>query len=524
MRQEKKANPNPMYSSSQNNKRIAKNTLMLYIRMFLVMAVTLYTSRVVLERLGVEDFGIYNVVGGVVALLGFISSSMAISVQRFLTYEIGKQDYLQVSCIFSMAFQIHAIIALVVLFLLFSLGSYILQYKLVIPPDRLDAALVVFRFSTLSCGISILQVPFTALLIAYERMELYAYVSLVEVALKLLVAFLLGWIAYDSLSLYGALLFLSSAIIFLVYVLIFCSRFKGVHYKCFWDRRMFKSLLRFASWSALGEMAWGFTLQGVNVVLNLFFGTLVNAAYGISSQVSAAVYRFIGSFQTAVNPQLIKNYAQGNVPGMMSLAYKGIKFSFFLVLFIAYPLLMEMDTVLGIWLHSVPAHASLFCRLVVINALLDTLSALFATLAKAYGDIRNYQLVVSLALFLNFPFSYLVLKAGAPPFMVFVVYSLVSILLILIRCWLISNMFRVRVFPDYLRKVFSPAILVAFASALPLCFVGIFMETGIVRFLVLVVVSILSISSAVYGFGLSGQERMFINKQVIKAKARIWHG
>lgn len=511
-------------SYSQNNKRIAKNTLMLYMRMFLVMAVTLYTSRVVLEQLGVENFGIYNVVGGVVALLGFISSSMAVSVQRFLSYEIGKRDYLQVSRIFSIAFQIHVIIALFVLALLLVLGTYFLQYKLVIPPARMDAALTVFYFSVLSCGISILQVPFTALLIAYERMELYAYISLVEVALKLLVAFLLGWIAYDSLVLYGELLFVSAVIIFLVYISIFRFGFKDVHYKYFWDASMFKSLLRFASWSALGEMAWGFTLQGVNIVLNLFFGTLVNAAYGISSQVSSAVYRFIGSFQTAVNPQLIKIYAQGDVSGMMSLAYRSIKFSFFLMLFIAFPLLIEMDTILSIWLNTVPEYASVFCRLVVINALLDTLSSLFATLAKAYGDIRNYQLLVSLTLFLNFPLSYLALKIGAMPFVVFVVYSLISILLILLRCSLISKMFHVEVFSDFFRKVFSPAIRVALIAALLPCLVSLTMESGIFRLIILTLTSFLVIPLVAYRLGLTTQERVFVKGQIEKIKLKVKHG
>lgn len=492
--------------------------------MLLVMAVTLYTSRIVLARLGVEDFGIYNVVGGVVALLGFVSSSMSISVQRFMSYMMGKKDYSQVSHIFSMALQIHILIAVVLMILLEVFGLYLLEQKLVIPFERMDAALTVFHFSVLSCGISVIQVPFTALTIACERMGLYAYISIVEVVLKLLVAFLLGWSAYDSLSLYGGLMFVSSLIVLLAYMALSRFSFREVVYRRIWDFPMFKSLVGFASWTALGEMAWGFTLQGVNIVLNLFFGTLVNAAYGISSQVSSAVYRFIGSFQTALNPQLIKIYAQGDITAMLTLAYGGMKYSFFLLLLIAFPLLAEMDFVLSKWLGIVPSYAPIFCRLVVLNALLDTLSMLFATLAKAYGNIRNYQVLVSLTLFLNFPLSYLVLKAGAESYFVFVVYSSVSVSLILLRCRLIAKMFQVSVFFNYLKEVLVPVLKVFVISALPVCWVRLSMEVGWLRMWAVIISSFLSVLLVVYSIGLTSKERGIVNKKVSTILIRIFHG
>lgn len=497
---------------------------MLYCRMFLVMAATLYTSRIVLARLGVEDFGIYNVVGGVVALLGFVSSSMSISVQRFMSYVMGKKDYSQVSRIFSMSLQIHVLIAIVLMILLEVFGIYLLEQKLVIPPERMDAALIVFHFSVLSCAISVVQVPFTALTIAYERMELYAYISIVEVILKLLVAFLLGWSTYDSLSLYGGLMFISTVFILLAYLVIFRYLFRAVVYRWIWDVAMFKSLVGFASWTALGEMAWGFTMQGVNIVLNLFFGTRVNAAYGISSQISSAVYRFIGSFQTAVNPQLIKIYAQGDISSMLALAYGGMKYSFFLLLLIAFPLLAEMDFILDKWLGIVPAYAPIFCRMVVLNALLDTLSTLFATLAKAYGNIRNYQVLVSLTLFLNFPLSYWVLRVGAEPYFVFVVYSLISILLILLRCRLISKMLQVSVFLNYLEGVLVPVIKVLIISALPVCWVRLNMEVGWLRMWAVIVSSSISVLLVVYLIGLTSKDRKIVNKKLSTVLSRIIHG
>lgn len=512
-----------MSTATENNKRIAKNTLFLYARMLLIMAVTLYTSRVVLRVLGVEDFGIYNVVGGVVALLGFINSSMSISIQRFLSFEMGRKDYSQVTRIFSMAIQIHILIALVVIALLETFGLYFLRQEVVIPEGRMDAALVVFHFSVFACGFSILRVPFIALMIAYERMGIYAYVSVFEAFLKLLVAFLLGYFSYDSLSLYGELIFFSTLIVTGIYAIVSYFSFREIRYRKVSDIGLFKSLTQFASWSALGEMAWGFTLQGVNIVLNLFFGTIVNAAYAISSQVSSAVHQFVWSFQTAFNPQLIKTYAGGDTRGMMTLAYRGTKLSFYLLLFIALPLIVEMDFILRIWLGIVPEYASIFSRMVIINTLLDILSNLFATLAKAYGKIRNYQLTVSMVLFLNFPLSYIALKCGYAPSSVFVVYAIVSIILLILRCYLISEMFHVQVFLDYFRRVLVPISKVLVVSSFVPLWIGYSMEEGWFRLFLSFSVSFILISITVYIFGLESHERTLVKEQILRIRTHFFY-
>ena len=489
--------------ASENNKRIAKNTMFLYVRMLLIMGVTLYTSR------------------GMVALLGFISSSMSISIQRFLSYEIGRQNYPEVSRIFSMALQIHVLIAIFMILFWETVGGYFLQHKMVIPIDRMDAAITVFHFSVISCGFSVIQVPFIALIIAYERMNLYAYISVVEAILRLGTALILNEINFDSLQLYGGLMLASTASIMLTYVFITFFRFKEIRYTCIWDKDLFQSLTQFASWSAFGEMAWGFTLQGVNIVLNLFFGTIVNAAYGISSQVSSAVYRFISSFQTAVNPQLIKTYAQGNITDMLNLAFRGIKFSFFLLMFISIPLVTEMDFILSIWLGEVPDHASTFCRMVVVNALLDVLSSLFATLAKAYGKIRNYQLLVSAILFLNFPLSYIALWMGYTPSVVFIVYSLVSISLIPIRCFLISRMFQTSIFPEYFNRVIIPIFKVVLAILLVPLLLRLNMETSWLRLWVISLSSSAALFLIIYSLGLTYKERTFVDEKVINLTNRL---
>lgn len=510
-----------MSSTSENNKRIAKNTAMLYFRMFIVMGITLYTSRVVLNILGVEDFGIYNIVGGVIALLGFISSSMSISVQRFLSYEMGKGNLSGLSRIFSMSVNIHLLIAIVVGLALETVGCWFLINKLNIASDRLDAALVVFHLSTITCCFHILQVPFMALMIAYERMNLYAYISIVEVFLKLLVAILLSFISYDALIVYGWLLLFVTIIVTSIYIVSCKSSFTEIRYQKIWDAKLFSSLSKFASWSALGEMAWGFTLQGVNIILNLFFGTVANAAYGISSQVSGAVYRFVGSFQTALNPQLIKIYAQGDVFGMMSLAYRGLRFSFFLLLLVVIPLVAEMHFILKLWLGIVPDYALVFCQLVVINALLDILSNLFATLAKAYGKIRNYQLLVSLFLFLNFPLSYLVLKMGGPSYTVFIVYSVISVLLIVLRIYLISKMFHINVWKDYIKQVIYPVSKVGILSLVIPLLVWLSMDDGLSRFFLLSILSTVSVFVSIYTVGLNSTERVLVKSKINSFKSRI---
>lgn len=485
------------------------------------MGVTLYTSRVVLEALGIEDFGIYNVVGGVVALLGFINSSMSISVQRYLSYEIGKGNKRGVSRIISMSINIHFFVAIVVLILLEIFGLWFLENKINIPEERMEAALAVFHLSALTCCFSILQVPYMALMVTYERMNLYAYISIVEVGLKLAVAIMLIYFTSDSLVLYGFLQLLTSLIILLTY---YCScriAFKDIHYLRFWDNQLFSSLIRFASWSALGEMAWGFTLQGVNIILNLFFGTMANAAYGISTQVSAAVYRFVGSFQMAINPQLIKNYAQGNVKGMLFLAFRGIRFSYFLLLLIAMPLILEMDFILKIWLGVVPDYASVFCRMVVFNVLLDILSGLFATLAKAYGRIRNYQLIVSFILFMNFPLSYFSLQAGYPIYSVFVVYSFISLLLIAVRIFLVNRMFHIRLLSSYLHDIIRPVFLVTLIALLFPLLIWFNMKDGCMRMFLLTLVSSLSVTLTVYCIGLTTTEKDLMKSKMLSIIRRF---
>ncbi len=426
-----------------DNKRIAKNTLFLYIRMLFKTLVTFYTSRVILEVLGVEDFGIYNVVAGIVALFAFVNSSMAISVQRYLSYERGRERGAEkINTIYSMSVFIHIFIAVTLIVLSEVTGRVILGHYLNIPPNRYSAAYTLFHWSVLTCCMSFIQVPYIALLISYEKINAYAYVGILEVVLRLAIVYVLTWYNFDRLPFYGVLLFATSVLITAFYALCSYVQVRSVRFKCVWNNHIFCNLFSFAIWSALGEMAWAGTGQGVNILLNIFFNPVVNAARAIAVQVSSGLNQFVMSFQTAVNPQIIKSYAACNNTHMMLLTNKGIIYSCYLLMLLGIPIMLNMNYILKLWLKTPPDFCVIFCNLAIVGAIADCLSNLLATVAKAYGRIRNYQLAVSMVLFLNLPLSYAALKAGASPVSVYVVYVIVSLLLLVLRLWLLHKMVR----------------------------------------------------------------------------------
>ena len=396
-----------------DNRRVARNTLFLYIRMILILLVTLYTSRIVLDILGVDDYGIYNIVGGVITMFAFLNSSMASSTQRYLTYELGRGDPVRLRKVFSAAMHIHIAIGLIVVLLAETAGLWLLNEKLVISPERMGAARWVYQFSVLTFFVNVIQVPFNAVIIAREKMDIFAYVSIVEAVAKLSLVYLLTVIPYDKLILYGFLTLLLQIGIRTFYQ-VWCRRrypeCRTFHVK---DRSLYKEMSGFAGWNIFGSLAWVMKDQGVNILLNLFFGTAVNAARGVAFQVSNSVNGFVSNFQTAFNPQITKNYARGEIREMERLALRGLKFSFILLYFFALPLLLNVDFVLDIWLKEVPEHAASFIVLIMLDTLVCCLfgSPLMTSLA-ATGRIRNYQIVVSMVIMLALPVSYILLKTG----------------------------------------------------------------------------------------------------------------
>lgn len=509
--------------TSSSHKRIAKNSLVLYIRMLITMGITIFTTRIVLEALGVIDYGIYNIVGGVISFISMITGALTLSVQRYLNFELGKGDKNRISEVFSSAIIIHLGIALALFFVLETIGFYYFQTSLNIPPERFDSALEVFHLSTIAASLTIATSPFTAVIISHERMDLYAYITILEVILKLAVAYIVLYLSGDHLIIYGALILAITGIHALLNVFVWRKWFSYIKFKMKFHKTMFIQLTSFASWSAFGQLAWAFTLQGTNILLNIFFGNILNAAYGVAVQVQSAVNRFVQSFQTAINPQVIKKYAQQDLDEVKTLVFSGTKFSCFLFLLMAIPIFFELDIILDIWLTEVPAYTSIFCRIMLINILFDTLSNLFATLVQATGEIKKYQLVVSSILFLNFPLSYIGIKVTGLPYIIYIIYGIVSISLIIARIRLISSKLKIEIWASFSKNVLFPIAKVLLVT-IPLITILhrlLHSLSPILQLITFTLFSALIICIVVLFAGLNQAER---SKIVNSVRAKLSHG
>ncbi len=499
-------------SNTENNRRIARNTAMLYFRMFLTMGVSLYTSRIVLNTLGIEDFGIYNVVGGVVMMFSFLNASMSSATQRFLSFELGKNDFVQLKKVFSMSVNIHAIIAVAVLILAESIGLWFLNAKLVIPVERMEAANWVYQFSILSFMVTIMSVPYNATIIAYERMKIYAYVSIVEVVLKLIVVFALVWIGFDKLKMYSILIFCVTALIWMIYR-IYCGRnFTVTNYKFFLEKSLFKTLMDYAGWNLFGNVASVAMGQGVNILLNLFFGPVVNAARGIAFQVRGAIYGFVTNFQMAMNPQIIKSYAADDIKYMHQIIFQGAKYSFFLLFMLSLPILLETEIILKLWLKIVPEYTVIFTRLVLINILIDSISGPLRTAAQASGKIKKYQAIIGGLLLLILPMSYLLLKMGFPPQITLYVSISISIVALYARLWIISPLVKLSIV-KFSQNVLVRVLLVAGGSVIFPLMVKHSINQELIRFFAVGISSALSVIFAIYWLGLRKEEQLFMRNK-----------
>lgn len=361
-----------MSVKSENNKRIAKNTFLLYFRMLFTMGVSLYTSRVVLNTLGVEDFGIYNVVGGVVVMFSFLNSSLATATQRFLNYEMGQGNALKLEKVFSIALTGHYLIALSVILLAETIGLWFVSTQLEIPAERMHAALWVYQFSILTLAVSIISVPYNAVIIAHERMKVFAYVSIAEVSLKLTVVFLLVYLSFDKLVLYAFLLLVVAVIVRMIYAT-YCKRnFTECKYRFIFEKDLFAQMFCFSGWMFTGTLSNLFSSQGVNILINMFFGPIQNAARGIAYQIQGTVNAFVTNFMVAVQPQIVKSYSQGNYSYMYKLVFMASRYSFYLLFLLSLPVLLQTQYLLQLWLKNVPDYSVLFTQLVVIDLLINS--------------------------------------------------------------------------------------------------------------------------------------------------------
>ena len=495
--------------------------MMLYIRMLLTMVVALYTSRVVLNTLGVEDYGIYSLVGGFISLFSFLNAAMSSATQRYLTFDLGKNDSHRLRKTFSVTLTIHMGIALIVLLFAETLGLWYINNIMVFPVERSFAVNVVYQFSIAATLLSIIQVPYNALIIAHERMNVYAYVSIVEVLLKLLIVFLLVLFGSDKLITYSILTFIVALSIRLFYQFYCRRKFKESHYKFEWDKGYYKELISFSGWSLFGNMSAVARGQGVNVVLNLFFGTTVNAAYGIALQVQSAVGGFATNFQLAVSPQIVKQYAQGNIKQVQSLVFRSAKFSYLLLIILVSPIFINIDYILYIWLKNAPEYSAIFIQLSLIYLLIDSLSFSLIKAVQATGRIKYYQIVLGTLTFMSLPLSYIALKYGGSPETVFIVLIIVTFSTLLTRMFFVKKLLEINPI-DFMKYVLLPISIVTVLIS----FIGYILYDYLIvnSFLALIGVSVLiGIISLIFAFfiGVNRREREVLLGYIIgKIKSR----
>lgn len=492
---------------------------MLYFRMMLTIIVTLYTSRVILNTLGVEDYGIYSVVGGVVSMFAFFNSAMSSATQRFLSYEIGKGDFVQLRKTFNATQIIHIGIAVLIFVLSETIGLWFVKTYLVIPADRMGAALWVYHFSVLSFMVSVIQVPYNATIIAHERMNVYAYVSILEVGLKLLIAFMLTWIAFDKLKLYGLLYFSVVFIIAVIYSVYARKNFKESKFEVVKDKRLYSTLISYSGWNLFGNLAAVAKGQGVNVLLNMFFGPVVNAARGVATQVQGAVNGFVSNFQMAVNPQIIKSYAGGDKEYMTLLIIRSAKFSFYLLFLLSLPVLLEVDQILVLWLKTVPSLAPVFTVLVLTVILIDSVSGPIMTAIQATGKIRIYQAVVGTLLILILPISYVLLKKGYAPEVTLYVNIIISIISLAVRLYIVWKLLS---FPiqKFIKEIILKNVLITPLSiSLPLIIRNT-MDPTFGRLVVVVLISLIWSVLIMYTIGLNRSEKAIAVKGISKILKR----
>lgn len=481
--------------------------------MLLIMAVSLYTSRIVLNILGVEDFGIYNVVGGFVTMFGFLNSAMASASQRFLAFEIGKDDRTQLRNVFSMSINIHFLIAIFILLLAETAGLWFVNTQLTIPPERMIAAKWVYQFSILTLMVNMVSVPYNAMIIAHERMGVFAGVSIIEVTLKLLIVFMLQWFRFDKLKLYAVLMFGVALIIRLIYRIYCNRRFKESRFRWYWDKTLFRILVNYSGWNLWGNAAAVIMDQGINILLNIFFGPVVNAARGIAYQVRGAVNQFVYNFQMAINPQIIKSYAANNLKYMHQLIFQGAKYSFFLLFALSLPILFETEIILSLWLKTVPEYTVIFTRLIILNILIDSISGSLMTAAQASGKIKLYQGAVGGLLILNLPVSYLFLKMGFLPEVTLYVSLSISIIALLTRLKIISPLVHFDTI-DFFKSVILRIISVILISISLPSIIYFSCEKHFVRLIMVGVLSVVSVGLAIYLVGIDKTEKKFFNNKL----------
>lgn len=505
-----------MADNSSNNKRIAKNTIMLYLRMIIIMAIRLYTSRVVLDVLGVDDYGLYNVIGGMVVMFTFINNAMTDSTQRFLTYEIGRNSKDCVAVVFKTSKYIHFFIALLFFIILEIFGYWFISTQMTIPVGRENACLWVMHLSVVTTIFKIINVPYNSIIIANERMNIFALLSITEAILLLLILFVLEVASGDKLIIYGLLIFFVQVIIQICYR-VYCHRaFIETKSKTELNKSLFKKMLSFAGWNVCGNMAQLFSTHGLNMLLNVFFSPAVNAARGIAVTVQGAVGQFSGSFQSALNPQITKSYSSGNLEYLYKLINSSSKYTFYLLLLVALPTMFETPYLLSLWLKEVPTLSVVFLRLILITTIIEAVINPFNVAVAATGNIKKYQIFNGLITISVLPLATVAFKFGFGAEYAFLIQVILCVTSFIARFIIMKKSINIDT-NKYLKNVVFRCIIVSILSIITPFIITHFMDSSMIRLILTTMTSILVTGLIIYTIGITREERLFVS-QFIKNK------
>lgn len=507
-------------TSVSDNKRVAKNTLVLYFRMLFMMLIGLYTSRINLQSLGVEDFGIYNVVGGIVVMFSIINGSITASISRFLTFEIGTGNMEKLKKVFSTSVTIQIGISLLILLLAETIGLWFLNHKMVIPDSRMPAANWVYQFSIITFILNLISMPYNACIVAHEKMSAFAWITIYDAIAKLLIAWLTFIAPMDKLIFFSGFIVLIAFTQRMIYTSYCLHNFEECHYKFTIDKELLKHMSGFAGWNFIGASSAILRDTGGNIIINLFCGPAVNAARAIANRINTAVLGFANSFMTAINPQITKSYASDEYEKMMGAIYKGAKFSFFLLLLLGLPVIMESEYIIHLWLGQVPEHTVLFVQLTILYAMSESISNPLVTAMLATGKIKNYQIVVGGLQMLNLPISYICLRLGCIPESVVIVAIILSQCCFAARIYMLRAMINLNAI-DYVKKVYLRILSTLIITFILPVIVKYYMDDSLLSFFTILSISFISACINILYVGCNDKERSFIYSNISNIKNKI---
>lgn len=506
--------------STSDNKRLAKNTILLYIRTLLVMVISLFTSRIILASLGIDDYGTYNVIGGFVSMFSLVGGTLINATQRFINFELGRKDGGDVNKIFNTALGIHLVLVVILILLFETVGLWFLNSQMNIPTDSMVAANVVYQCSIAAFILNVLTMPYNAIIIAYERMKAFAYITLLDAVLKLGVCYLLFLSESNRLIIYSVMLMLISLMNNAIYIVYCKKRFKNdVAFHVITEKEAYIKQTSFAGYTFVASIASILSNQGVNVVLNIFCGVAVNAARGIAIQVQQAVLKFVNDFMTSLRPQITKTYASGEIDKSMDLVYRGAKLSYFLMLIFSLPIIFRTTEILTFWLKDFPVYSVIFVQLTLVYSLITVLSTPVITVILATGEIKSNAFIIGGLRLLILPLSYIVLKLGFAPYSIYFVMIVIDFLSIFIRLWILSNISGIKIV-GFIREVLVYITEVTLLSSIVCIGLDKIIGDGLWNLMVFSLASVLSSLLLIYCLGLTYSERIAITN-FVKHKFRL---